>query len=326
MHRGHAPGGVAVSAQEKLLANVEELVAEAGDLREWITWTDDLPELQLGGKRARARLLLATAASLGVLGEPAAVLAATVEMIHNASLFHDDVIDNADLRRGAPTLHSQNGNRFAIMTGDLCFARAMQLITRLDNLEIYRRVGQAVVDLAAGQLAESTPGPANGGLEHYYRIVDRKTGSLLSLCVGLPGVLADLPPDQKDGLFRAGELLGRAFQIADDMLDLSSDTEHTGKDALRDLHEGRLTWPYLTMLELAAPSQRKILQAVLDDAGTATPTTLRQMAQEVGLFDHVRRCLDDHLAQARILVENVPRWQDGKAFFQVCSALAHRTR
>ncbi|MDP8222431.1 MAG: polyprenyl synthetase family protein [Candidatus Lernaella stagnicola] len=309
------------------LNEVERLVAEAGNLREWIAWTNDLPELQLGGKRLRARLLHAVASGLGVVDDRAAILAAAIEMVHNASLFHDDVIDNAALRRGQPALHTNNGARFAIMTGDLCFARAMQLLTRLDNLTVYRRVGKAVVDLAAGQLAESVPvPPSSRTLDHYNYIVDRKTGSLISLSVGLPGVLAELAPEQQEQLFQAGILLGRAFQIADDMLDLAFDTDQTGKDVLRDLNEGKLTFPYLLLMEIGTPEQRQRLLAELGNGDTTLAAPILALARETDLIAKVSDHLENSLKEVERLFKKIPEWSDNGEFFQLCRTIAFRTR
>lgn len=313
-------------AIDAALREVDRRVRDAGDLGQWITWTDDLPELALGGKRLRARLLLTCAASLDVLDDRAVTLAAAVEMIHNASLFHDDVIDNAHLRRGRLTLHTDNGNRFAIMTGDLCFARAMELVTALDNLAVYRRVGRAVVDLAAGQLAESLPPPPDGGLDHYRYVADRKTGSLLSLAVGLPGTLANLGADDEENLYRAGRLLGRVFQMADDLLDVTSTAAETGKDVFRDLRESRLTYPYLLLLRFLDDQPRARLLAAATGGPMPSHEDIRAWIRETNLearaTDELAQLLDDIHA----LVLAVPTWSDGDAFFDLCRAMAYRRR
>jgi geranylgeranyl pyrophosphate synthase len=248
------------------LARVEEIARAAGDLAPLFPAGRDVPRPSPGGKRVRARLLLRTADALDALGEEAAVLATAIEAVHDASLFHDDVVDGALLRRGAPTVHATHGNRAAILAGDVCFARAMDLVCRTDRVPVYRAVTRAVVDLASGQFAEGAArGDASLAIDDCVSIADRKTGSLFALALELPGLLADRPAADVERLRRAGLLLGRAFQAADDLLDLTGDPGVTGKDALGDLAEGKPTFPVLLLLREGPAEAAQAVRAALGD-------------------------------------------------------------
>jgi geranylgeranyl pyrophosphate synthase len=299
------------------------LVDEAGELASLFTPKNACAPV-LKGKQVRARLLLLAARALDALNDDAVSLAAALEMIHNASLLHDDVIDGATKRRGATCLHVEHGARVAIMVGDLFFARAMALVCRCDKLPVYQAVSRAVVDLAAGQVADSQDTrDGDTDLNHYFAVVDRKTGSLVSLCLELPAILAGLPPGTQRELSEAGRLLGRLFQAADDLLDLNGDHEHTGKDSLQDLRQGKLTFPYLVLLELCDESERAALRAQLR-SGDADPAYVAELARRHQLLAAVRPRLEAWIEQITARFRAVPRWQDQGAFLDFCRRLAER--
>ena len=236
----------------------EELVRQTGPETFAGMIDADIP---VTGKLIRPRLLLMTADKFGVIGHDARTLATAVEMIHLASLVHDDVIDEATLRRGRPPLYVQTDAKVAVMSGDILFSKAMNLICTLDVLEVYRRVTDAVVRLASGQLRDWLfTGEVRGSIDEYLRIVDGKTGSLLALCLELPAILADYGAEDLDRLRHCGLLMGRAFQIADDMLDLPAPENHTGKTAFLDLEQGKFAFPYLLLAQEGGPAMTELLR------------------------------------------------------------------
>jgi geranylgeranyl pyrophosphate synthase len=308
------------------LARVATKVGEAGDLRSAYLDGRAPQTLALHGKMVRARLLLLAADALGALGEPAADLAAGVEMIHNASLLHDDVVDQATMRRGHAALYRTDGACFAIMAGDVCFARAMGLICRAEQLAVYRAVARAVADLATGQLAEWVARDADAlPFEHYFSIIDRKTGSLISLCLELAGVLAGASDENLRRLCDAGRLLGRAFQVADDMLDFRADAADTGKDAFADLAEGKLTYPYLAILHGADANAAELVRRALGDPHFPADE-LRAAFFTNGLEQRCRAFLDDCVGQARALLAPVFGADRADGLFRYFEDLAFRNR
>jgi len=308
------------------LEKVDALVAEAGDMRPLYPRPEAAPTLRLGGKRVRARLLLRTAHVLGSLDEAAVILAAAIEMVHNASLFHDDVIDQAQKRRGGPALHTEAGSRQAVMTGDVCFAKGMELICRVNIEPVYHAVSRAVVDLASGQLAEAAHwGDRSLTLDRYFFIVDRKTGALLSLCLELPGILAGPSDEKLSHLGHAGRLLGRLFQVADDMLDLAESSDQTGKDPFRDLAQGRLTFPYLLLLREGTEADQQTLLDALGN-GDSAREQIRELVRANGLQAKVEKYLADMLAEVREILVATLGEAPAADLLEYCESLAYRKK
>ncbi len=206
-----------------------------------------------GGKRIRPAIVLllarATTASGDILPQHRR-LAEITEMIHTASLVHDDVVDESELRRGVPTVHSSFGNRIAVLAGDFLFAQSSWYLANLDNLQVVKLLSQVIMDLAEGEIQQGLnrfdPELSLGAyLEKSYY----KTASLIANSAKSVGVLSQLPAIQVEHLYGYGRHLGLAFQIVDDILDFTGSAEVLGKPAGSDLKSGNLTAPVLYALE-----------------------------------------------------------------------------
>lgn len=205
-----------------------------------------------GGKRVRPMLTLLTA-HLGDHTRPEVIEAAVVvELTHLATLYHDDVMDSAPLRRGAPSAHEVWGNTVAILVGDLLFARASTIVSALGP-EAVRIQAETFERLCLGQLRE-TIGPRGGEdpVAHYVQVLADKTGSLIATSARFGAMFAGCGPDVLDVLIRYGEHVGVAFQLADDVIDLTSDGATSGKTPGTDLREGVPTLPSLLVRRQAA--------------------------------------------------------------------------
>ncbi len=236
-----------------------------------------------GGKRVRPTLTL-LAAQLGDPTRPEVVTAATaVELTHLASLYHDDVMDSAPLRRGAPAAHEVWGNEVAILTGDLLFARASRLVAALGPSAV-RLQAETFERLCLGQLHETVgPRPGEDPVEHHLQVLSDKTGSLIATSARYGAELSGADPSVVGLLVAYGEAVGVAFQLADDVLDLSDPqtrAERTGKVPGTDLREGVATLPTLLARARAAAGDRdaaalvELLDADLsDDAALARALT-----------------------------------------------------
>jgi len=234
------------------LARVEERLR--GAVNQADPLADDVSRhlILAGGKRSRPLLCL-LAAHLGDAARPEVVEAAVVvELTHLATLYHDDVMDSAPMRRGAPAAHQVWGNTVAILTGDLLFARASMIVAGL-GADAVRIQAETFERLCLGQLHE-TVGPRDGQdpVEHYVQVLADKTGSLIATSARFGAMFAGCAPDVLDVLIRYGERVGVAFQLADDVIDLSSDGEATGKTPGTDLREGVPTLPVLLVRRHAA--------------------------------------------------------------------------
>jgi heptaprenyl diphosphate synthase len=229
------------------LAVVEERLRDAVAHADAFADTAARHLVNAGGKRLRPMLTL-LAAQLGDGQRPEVVDAAVVvELTHLATLYHDDVMDSAPLRRGAPAAHEVWGNSVAILTGDLLFARASTTVAGLGP-EAVRLQSTTFERLCLGQLHE-TVGPQDGDdpVQHYLRVLADKTGSLIATSARFGAMFAGCPPEVVGAVTRYGERVGVAFQLADDVIDLSADGARTGKTPGTDLREQVPTMPVLLL-------------------------------------------------------------------------------
>ncbi|WP_008317428.1 solanesyl diphosphate synthase [Leptolyngbya sp. PCC 6406] len=206
-----------------------------------------------GGKRIRPAIVFllarATTGSEDILPQHRR-LAEITEMIHTASLVHDDVVDESEVRRGVPTVHSSFGNRIAVLAGDFLFAQSSWYLANLDNLTVVKLLSQVIMDLAEGEIQQGLNRfDTELSLEAYLEKSYYKTASLIANSAKSVGVLSDLPEVQIENLYGYGRHLGLAFQIIDDILDFTGSTEVLGKPAGSDLKSGNLTAPVLYALE-----------------------------------------------------------------------------
>jgi heptaprenyl diphosphate synthase len=267
------------SSDERKLANAIDsglALVEAG-LLEQMSFTDDLADvtsrylLDAGGKRIRPVLTLLTA-QLGTGNNDSVISAAeAIEITHLASLYHDDVMDEAQMRRGVPSAQSVWGNSVAILTGDLLFARASKIISSLGEKAIQIQA-ETFERLCLGQLHETIgPRPGDDPIEHYLRVLADKTGSLIATA-GRVGVLfSDAPAEYIDPVVQFGERIGVAFQLVDDVIDLAPQEGDTGKTPGTDLRAGVVTLPLLYLRRMAEtdPDAQALLRRVDHDVNTA---------------------------------------------------------
>jgi len=279
-----------------------------------------------GGKRFRPLLVL-LGAQFGDPDAPGVVPAAVVvELTHLGTLYHDDVMDEAALRRGAPSANSRWDNTVAILTGDFLFARASDIVADLGP-EVVRIQARTFERLVTGQIKE-TLGPAEGedALAHYLTVVAEKTGSLIATSARFGAMLSGAPEGVADLLTQFGERIGVAFQLADDVLDVASDSADSGKTPGTDLREGVPTLPVLHALASKDPadaSLRALLSEPLtDDALHAEALTLLRAhhAMELARLDARRWA-----AQARALLDPLPDIPAKSALTALCDAVVSRT-
>ncbi len=232
---------------EEDLALVEQSLARELHVTDALADATSRYLYEAGGKRIRPLLTLLTA-QLGDGATPAVVSGAmALELTHLGSLYHDDVMDNADTRRGVPSAHSVWGNSIAILTGDLLFSRASQLMAGLGE-RATRLQADTFERLVLGQMHE-TVGPSAGDdpVEFYLRVLADKTGSLIAASAQAGALFSGASPEYEEPLRLFGERTGVAFQLVDDVIDLSADADETGKVPGTDLRAGVPTMPYLLL-------------------------------------------------------------------------------
>ena len=229
--------------------------------------------LEAGGKRIRPTLALLTAQLGDGVNDEVIAAAEAVEITHLASLYHDDVMDDAELRRGVPTAQNVWGNSVAILTGDLLFARASRIFAGLGERALELQA-ETFERLCLGQLHETIgPKPEDDPIEHYLQVLSDKTGSLIALAAYVGVVFSNAASEYREPVQRFGESIGVAFQLIDDVIDLSASTAETGKTAGTDLRAGVPTLPLLYLRERAAsePDAAALLARIEQDVDAAIP-------------------------------------------------------
>ncbi len=212
-----------------------------------------------GGKRIRPAVLLMAARLCGYTGDRAVLYAAVVEFIHTATLVHDDIIDDAELRRGRLAVHSQWGNDVTVLLGDYLYIKSMAMALTQDELEIIRLLCDVTLRMIEGELYQLTKnGDPDVTEEEHFEIIRRKTAYLFSGCARIGAMLADRPTAEVEALGEYGFKLGIAFQLVDDLLDLTGTVQSLGKPVASDLREGKITLPVIALMHRADPSVRAI--------------------------------------------------------------------
>ncbi|HEV2450331.1 MAG TPA: polyprenyl synthetase family protein [Streptosporangiaceae bacterium] len=242
------------------LAQVEYALQESARTDDALLADASRHLIDAGGKRFRATLVL-LAAQFGNPHDARVVPGAVaIELTHLATLYHDDVMDEASIRRGLPSANSRWDNTIAILTGDYLFARASQILADLGP-EAVRIQAETFIRLVTGQVEETAgPPPGTDALDHYLRVVTNKTASLIATAGRFGGMLSDAPAQVIARLTPACEALGVAFQLSDDILDVISDQAESGKTPGTDLREGVRTLPMLYALRSADPADARLIE------------------------------------------------------------------
>ncbi len=202
-----------------------------------------------GGKRIRPRLALLTGGLLVADSAPLLYLAAAIEMLHTATLVHDDLVDGANLRRGVETLNAHQSAAASVLVGDFAFTRAARLVVATGSLSAVDMFTEAMATIVNGELVQIARPRGIANREEYFEWIGAKTAALFELSTGAPALLSRVDAEAASSARRFGYAIGMAFQIMDDVLDFTSDAAHLGKPSGQDLRQGILTLPALVYLE-----------------------------------------------------------------------------
>jgi len=216
-----------------------------------------------GGKRIRPALLLLSAKLLGYQGQGAVRLGAVVEIIHTATLVHDDIIDEAKTRRGRPAANTQWGNSKCVLAGDWLYMQAFKMAVQERNFRILDTLIDLTQQMVEGELLQEDKLRKLITLDEHFDLIFRKTACLFSVCMRLGAILAGATPGQEASLGRYGHDLGMAFQIVDDVLDLTASEDVLGKPVASDLREGKATMAVIHASNSCTPEERAKIETVL---------------------------------------------------------------
>jgi len=287
--------------EEELRRNFQSQIRTIHDVGEHI--------LGGGGKRLRPALLLLVSKMLRYDGVRDVVYGAVIEFIHTATLVHDDIIDEAAIRRGRTSINYRWGNNLTVLVGDYLYTHSMNLALAEGNLEILRLLSNVTIRMIEGEiLGLETNGRADLSIDDYFDIVGRKTASLFGACCRIPAYLVDTPEPTAAALFNYGFNLGVCFQLIDDLLDFTSSTEVLGKPALSDLKEGKVTLPLLIAAPRATPAERETIArvATIKSFDGIDPMQIVDIVTKYDALDETRAIARDYAQRARLALESFP--------------------
>jgi octaprenyl-diphosphate synthase len=278
------------------------------------------------GKRLRPALLLLTARACGRVTAAHHVLGAVVEMIHTATLVHDDVLDSAQVRRHVPTVNASWGNQASILLGDYLFTHAFHLSSTLDDVRACRLIGEATNRVCEGELQQICErGNLALGEADYFAIIDAKTAELTACCCRLGALYAGVAGEAVERLAGYGRALGVAFQIADDLLDLVGEEQTTGKSLGTDLEQQKLTLPLLRLLERAPADKAAVIRQILRGGGNHKRELLKSYLLESDALPYARRRAEEFAARARADLECLPASECRTILAQLTERVIHRS-
>jgi octaprenyl-diphosphate synthase len=252
---------------------------------------------RLGGKRLRPALLLLAGQATGELCESHETLAVVVEMIHTATLVHDDVLDEADLRRHVDTINARWGNETSVLLGDFLFSHAFYLASTVGTAEACMLIGRSTNRVCEGEMRQTLSG-GNLALseDDYYAIIDAKTAELCACCCELGAMFSGAEADTVAALASYGRHLGMAFQIVDDLLDLEGDESTTGKSLGRDLAKRKMTLPLIHARDTLVDGPQTMFKSQLEAA--SSPTEILATLRELGSLDYARGVAEQYAEKA----------------------------
>jgi octaprenyl-diphosphate synthase len=242
-----------------------------------------------GGKRLRPALVLMSGDLAGGVTPAHHQLAVIIEFIHTATLLHDDVVDASDLRRGKSTANHVYGNPASVLVGDFLYSRAFQMMVRLQNMRVMEILADATNIISEGEVLQLLNVRNIGVSEQdYLQVIHFKTAKLFEAATRLGAVQCQATPDREEALATYGMHLGTAFQLIDDVLDLSGDSDKIGKTLGNDLAEGKVTLPMLYAIQQAPAAQADLVKQALLEGQVAQLEQVLEILHAVKAFDYVR--------------------------------------
>jgi octaprenyl-diphosphate synthase len=254
-----------------------------------------------GGKRMRPLLVLLVARALGQDGdERACLLAAVVEFIHTATLLHDDVVDESELRRGRQTANAMFGNAAAVLVGDFLYSRAFQMMVDIDDMRVMNVLADATNTIAEGEVLQLLNcNDPDTDEARYMQVIRYKTARLFEAAAQLGAMVCRAAPEVEAAAAEYGRRLGTAFQLVDDVLDYSGVTGDIGKQVGTDLREGKPTLPLIHVLERGTPAERELVRTAIEQGSTEQFEPILEAIRRTGALDYTRQRAREEAQAAR---------------------------
>lgn len=279
-----------------------------------------------GGKRVRPMLLLLISGALGNRSAERHELAAVVEFIHTATLLHDDVVDESDLRRGRKTANAMFGNAASVLVGDFLYSRAFQMMVSTNRLRVMEVLADATNVIAEGEVLQlMNMHDPDISVDDYLRVIEYKTAKLFEASARLGAVISDAPAEVEAACADYGRALGTAFQLIDDLLDYEGSTAELGKNIGDDLREGKPTLPLLVAMQRGTPEEAALIRQAIEQGEVERMAQIVEIVKRTGALDATREAAQAQADQAQRCLDALPASQWREALLQLSFDSIHRS-
>ena len=279
-----------------------------------------------GGKRIRPLLLLLCARATDYDGDYHYSMAVVIELIHTATLLHDDVVDQSTTRRGQETANELWGNAPSVLVGDFLYSRAFEIMVEPNSMEIMKILSKATNQISEGEVLQLLNiKNANVTQKEYYRVIERKTACLFKAACQIAGILSNSNQKFIEAMGKFGMHLGNAFQIIDDTLDYESDSNIIGKEVGDDLSEGKVTLPMIYALEKTTKSDKKILKDAIQNANASNINQVVEILMNVNAFQYSRDIANKESNMALESIDILPSSKYKTALKLLCKLSLERS-
>lgn len=279
-----------------------------------------------GGKRVRPMLLLLIARALGCDSPQRHELAAVVEFIHTATLLHDDVVDESDLRRGRKTANALFGNAASVLVGDFLYSRAFQMMVSTNRLRVMDVLAEATNVIAEGEVLQlMNMHDPDISVDDYLKVIEYKTAKLFEASARLGAVLMDAPKDLEEACASYGRTLGTAFQLIDDLLDYEGSTAELGKNIGDDLREGKPTLPLLVAMQRGTAEQRDLIREAIIHGEVERMPQIVDIVKATGALEATREAAQAQAELAKQCLTELPASEFKDALLELALASIHRS-
>jgi len=279
-----------------------------------------------GGKRLRPALVILAARACGYAGRAHYTFAAIVEMIHTATLLHDDVVDESALRRGRSTANALFGNAASVLVGDFVYSRAFQMMVGAGRMRVLEVLADATNVIAEGEVLQlMNMHDPDTDVQDYLRVIRFKTAKLFEASARLGAVIADASGEVEEACAGYGRALGTAFQLVDDLLDYEGDSARLGKNVGDDLREGKPTLPLLIAMQRGSAAERDLIRHSIEHGEVQRLADIVQIVKNTGALEATRDAARGEAAEARRSLATLPPSLEREALLELCLRSAERS-
>lgn len=278
-----------------------------------------------GGKRIRPLLTLLIAKAIGYKGKDHVLVAAIIEFIHSATLLHDDVVDESDMRRGKPSANAAFTNAASVLTGDFLYSRAFQMMVQTQNMTVLDIMAETTNKISEGEVLQllNCKDPTVGE-DRYFQVIYHKTGKLFEAACELSAVIHGSDQAMRDTLRSYGKYIGNAFQIIDDVLDYTGDEETIGKKLGDDLREGNPTLPLIYAMKHAPEAEAKKVYDAIKNGDDTHFAKIRETVQTCGAIEYCKTLSKTEAEKAKDSIKALPESDAKTAMLSLCDIAANR--